>query len=305
MCGKKVVAVPPYNWRKYHFKMYPYNAWANIGGNICPSHYPSKLFHGLIYRVDIPSLFLDKEEARLKFVEVNSVKFDSFPDYLCYEIIPFIWDCWPSLDSKLIRWLKRHNVRLCVFTSSEAASRVKKVLPQLNVLFVPEGIDTSLFSQGEVLRDRKIDLYSYGRLKKELYEFDSTEIVIERGGARDVFLYRLQNAKITIALPQCDVLPERTGGQETLTQRFWECMLSRTVLLGRAPKELIDLIGYNPVIDIDYDNCIEQVKDIASHIEDYQELVDRNRETALRMAPWELRMKKVMDWLESLGYQVR
>lgn len=247
---------------------------------------------------------MNKQEARLKFVEVNSIRFDSFPDYLFHEIIPFVWDCWPKLDCKLIKWLKHHKVKSCVFTSSEAAFRIKRMLPQLNVLVVPEGIDTSLFSQGESLRDRKIDLFSYGRLKKELYEFDVTGIVTERGGGRDSFLFRLQNAKITIALPQCDVLPERTGGQETLTQRFWECMLSRTVLLGRAPKELIDLIGYNPVIDIDYENYIGQVKDIVTHIEDYQDLVDKNRDVALRMAPWELRMKQVMEWLESLGYTV-
>ena len=81
-------------------------------------------------------------------------------------------------------------------------------------------------------------------------------------------------------------------------------MLSRTVLLGRAPKQLLELIGYNPVIDLDKNHPDEQVRDIVSHISDYQELVDKNRETALRLAPWEIRMKKIMTWLESLGYQV-
>ena len=79
---------------------------------------------------------------------------------------------------------------------------------------------------------------------------------------------------------------------------------SRTVLLGRAPKELIELIGYNPVIVLDKNHPDEQVRDIVNHISDYQELVDKNREMALRMAPWEIRMKKIMTWLESLGYQV-
>lgn len=112
----------------------------------------------------------------------------------------------------------------------------------------------------------------------------------------------MAEAKITVSLPRCDTAPEETGGIETLTQRFWEGMLSRTVLLGRAPKELIDLIGYNPVITLDKENADEQVRDIVEHISEYQDLVDKNRETALKMAPWEIRMKAVMEWLEKLGY---
>ena len=93
------------------------------------------------------------------------------------------------------------------------------------------------------------------------------------------------------------------AGIETLTQRFWEGMLSRTVLLGRAPKELIDLVGYNPVVTLDKEHADEQVRDIVEHISEYQDLVDKNRETALRMAPWEIRMKQIMEWLEGLGYE--
>lgn len=302
---KKVVAVTPYLRKNgSNFKMQPYYAWKVVGGKEASSHYPYNHLHFLAYKLDFPSYDFHKDEARLRFAEAQSVTFDTFPDYICYEVIPLIWDCWPFLTDKVVKWLKKHKVKACIFTSRETADRIAGFLPELKILIITEGIDVAKYGGGVDLVNRGIDLYTYGRLMKELYLFDSPSIIKERGGAGNLLFERLQNAKITIALPQCDVLPERTGGQETLTQRFWECMLSRTVLLGRAPKELIDLIGYNPVIDIDYDNYIEQVKDIASHIEDYQELVDRNRETALRMAPWELRMKKVMDWLKELGYEV-
>ena len=58
-------------------------------------------------------------------------------------------------------------------------------------------------------------------------------------------------SRICVSLPRCDVDPSFMGGMETLTQRFWEGMLSRCVLIGCAPQELIDFIGYNPVINID------------------------------------------------------
>lgn len=54
---------------------------------------------------------------------------------------------------------------------------------------------------------------------------------------------------------------------------------------------------------MDYDNPVEQVKSIIRNISDYQSLVDKNRDTALRLAPWEIRMRKIMDWLETQGYQ--
>ena len=72
------------------------------------------------------------------------------------------------------------------------------------------------------------------------------------------------------------------------------------LMIGRAPKELTDLIGYNPVIDIDPTNLQEQIKNIKDNITAYQPLVDRNRETALRLAPWELRMREVKKWMEKI-----
>ena len=83
-------------------------------------------------------------------------------------------------------------------------------------------------------------------------------------------------------------------------------MLSRIVMVGHAPKELVDLVGYNPVIEMDMEHDLEQVEQILSEIENpvYQEIVDHNRETALRMGSWDLRMRQVMEWLKGLGYEV-
>ncbi len=81
-------------------------------------------------------------------------------------------------------------------------------------------------------------------------------------------------------------------------------MLSRIVMVGHAPKELTDLVGYNPVIEMDMEHDLEQINELLAHIEDYQPLVDRNRETALKMGSWDIRMKQVMEWLKGLGYEV-
>jgi len=66
----------------------------------------------------------------------------------------------------------------------------------------------------------------------------------------------------------------------------------------------VDFIGYNPVIELrDKISPEEQIANVIEHIEDYQSLVDKNRETAERLGSWNLRMKWLMEQLERY-YQV-
>lgn len=312
---KSINAVSPFRHKSgCNFKLQPFEAWLACGGKGKKTMYPFRGLRKIIYNTTFPTISRSNKEARLKFAEACSLNFDCFPDYLTHEIIPVVWDCWPSLDNKVINWFRKNKVRTCIFTCEESAKRIKSALPNINILVITEGFDVTKCPSGRDLTDREIDFYSYGRAPEVLVNCDMNPLRKERCGNDDQLIYRWQNSKVVLALPQCDVLPERTGGQETLTQRYWECMLSRMVMIGRAPKELIDLIGYDPVINLNVPlnsgrndiagNFAGQVKNIVSHIEDYQELVDKNRETALRMAPWEIRIKQVMSWLSSLGYLV-
>lgn len=305
---KTVKAVRPFGNR---FKVLPYNSWEKLGGQTVKSHYPPQSFHGLAYRLELPSLWKNKKEARLRFVEPVSLYFDTFPDYTHFEIIPMIWDCWPNHYTKVVKWMKKHKVKSAIFTSSQSAQHIQQEMPELHVLVITEGIEVSDYKAGEDLTNRNIDLLEYGSVERNFFrEYIDGITHVNRNNengrlsTKVNLIESISDAKVCIALPRCDVDREFTGGIETLTQRFWEGMLSRCVLLGRAPKELIDLIGYNPVVNLDRDKAKEQVINIIDNINDYQELVDKNRETALRMAPWEIRMKKVMDWLQGLGYNI-
>ena len=73
-----------------------------------------------------------------------------------------------------------------------------------------------------------------------------------------------------------------------------------SMLFGHCPQELEDIAGYNPCIEIDERNPVGQIVSIIKNITHYQELVDRNRDAALRLAPWELRMRQVKEWLEKI-----
>ena len=70
------------------------------------------------------------------------------------------------------------------------------------------------------------------------------------------------------------------------------------VMVGHAPQELVDFIGYNPVVELRDDISAEDlIADVLEHIDDYQSLVDRNRETAERLGSWTVRMKWLMGEL--------
>jgi len=198
-------------------------------------------------------------------------------------------------------WLKKHKVKIAIFTSSQEMADIKHRLPDLNVIYCPEGVDTLIYNEGKDLKCRDIDVLEFGRpndiisCDTPLLNIIRTSEIIPRPSDPDL-RKMMGNAKITICFPRNITHPEETGNVETLTQRYWEAMLSRMVMIGHCPQELKDIIGYNPVIEYDYSTeGSSQINDILNHIEDYQTLVDKNRNAALKHGDWKIRMKKIYN----------
>lgn len=332
--SKLIKSVSPYIYiNNSNFKTPPFKAWLSLCGTIAPSHFPWRSFHGLAYRYEMPSvkwltslLPLTSNTAILMFVEPVSITFDTFPYYATHEIIPFIWDCWPCYYDKMERWMKKHKVRTAIFTSSQEMEEMQRRCPDIKMLHCPEAVDSSLYKAGKELKDRSIDLLEFGRSNEKVLgkEFSPdrrgegfnhvcTKVGDKFQFTNDELYTAMGEAKITICLPKSMTHPQIAEGVETLTQRYWEAMLSRMVIVGHCPKELEELIGYNPVVELSsndndtakaYDNE-KLILDVIEHIEDYQELVDRNREVALRMGDWKVRMEQVREWLRATGmYQI-
>lgn len=80
-------------------------------------------------------------------------------------------------------------------------------------------------------------------------------------------------------------------------------MLSGTLIVGHAPKELVDLLGYNPVIELETDEDIgSRLSQILDNISSYQELADKNLAVARENASWDTRMTRLLPQLRQLGY---
>ncbi len=307
---KPLRAVAPYVHPGFlNFKMAPFEAWKGNGGMTLEGRYPPRLLHGAAFRWELPSLWRSKKEARLRFVEPVSISFDTFPDYTRYEIVPMVWDCWPCYFDKTCEWLRKHKVRTAVFSSRQVAERMRRVFPDMDIVWCAEAVDGAVYQKGKPLEDRTIDLLEFGRSNTRVVDFakmkqaDSLSHVCTRQNGKFIYtneqLYRaMGEAKVTIALPRSMTDPDVAGGVETLTQRYWECMFSRMVMVGHAPQELVDFIGYNPVIELRDDMAAtDQILDVLEHIGDYQALVDRNRRVAEEKGTWGVRMKWLMERL--------
>jgi hypothetical protein len=145
---------------------------------------------------------------------------------------------------------------------------MKERFPEMNILAITEGIDTSKYIEGKNLNERSIDLLEFGRRNKKVFDVNLPQNYTHLYSKNGEHLFKteqdlmngLADSKITICYPRCDTQPQKAGDIETLTQRYWEAMLSQIVIVGRAPKELIDLIGYNPVIEIGKENQKERIR---------------------------------------------
>ncbi len=248
---------------------------------------------------------------------------DAMPEALHAEIIPLFWDSWPRGWKKQVRAIRLLKCRICFFTARQAAERLSRELPDVKALWIAEGIDPSGFHAGKPLTERRYDVYELGRQKADYHpvlaalhrsgeiknylanEYDADgslrKLAFER---TEDMVKAMPDTKIIISFPACDTHPAQTGGIETLTQRYWEAMLSGSLIVGRAPAELTDLLGYNPVIEVDTSAPAEQLKRILQHIGDYQPLVDRNLQAARRHAPWDVRARQIQEILRREGYTI-
>lgn len=268
-------------------------------------------------RIIIANLKLSRNFKILSDRESMIVLCGGYPDYAAFpfaynhNIIPFIWDTWPKYWDRMISSFRRHNIRLAFFTQRSVAEYIGSVLPDTNCVYIPEGLNPEGYSPGKPLIDRNIDILELGRLYNPIHtklkQFSNKKNINHRF-ANDVTQKRLfdtfedltaglSNSKIVINYPRSITHPELAGNIETLTQRYWECMFSRCLMVGKAPQELIDLIGYNPVIECNVADIEVKIAAILKNIDDYQNLVDRNYKAAVDKGTWRSRVNLMEKYL--------
>lgn len=256
-----------------------------------------------------------KRDALIVASSGNELLWQAYP-YQNYTIIPMLWDVWPKYWETLHRDLRLLQCPLVFVTVRAMVEKIKNEWG-IPAYWCPEGIDPD----GYTIGNKNIDVYELGRQKTEYHRvlqnmvrrgeireyrgncYGSTGELISLAFPTDSALKQgLSQSKIVVSFPQNDTHPTDAGDLETLTQRYWEAMLSKCLIIGRAPQELIDFVGYNPVIDVDWNNPERQLSDILSNMVKHEPLIKRNREVALAHAPWDSRVENILSIInKSLG----
>lgn len=218
----------------------------------------------------------------------------------------YLFDAWPVDYVRISEFANQFKIDYLFVTASQAVLQIKPLLTKTQIYWIPEGINPTEYKQDIQLKDKTIDVLALGRkydtyhqliidgLKSKkityFYEKKKGELIFP---SRMEFVEGLAKSKLSICVPSNITHPERAGDIETMTIRYLQSMVSKCIVLGHAPKEMIELFGYNPVIEIDYNNPVEQIELILRSYTDYKELIERNFNEVTKNHTWQCRWEQI------------
>ena len=239
-----------------------------------------------------------------------------FPRGMTSEIVPLVFDCWENNWPWWERAMKRGRVRTAMFTSSQAAEEMGRRVPGLTTIWVPEAIDLSEYKSGGALSERSIGLLEIGRPFEEFNRVIREPLV--NSGVKHLYsleghlfstraelIRGLADARAVLCYPRSVTHPALAGKVETITLRYFETMAAGAVVVGQAPSELVQLFGYNPVVEIDPhggEASAQKLLNVINAPEQYQELVDKNTNRLAEVGTWQTRVQDLLAVLHQLGY---
>jgi len=221
----------------------------------------------------------------------------------------YLFDAWPKDYNKIQKFCREYKINFLFVTSSKSAMSLRKLLPEINIYWLPEGIAPQ-FYHCEDYMNKTIDVLALGR-KYDVYHLLIAERLAEKGytylyehikgqlvfPTQEEFVQGLARTKISICVPSSVTHPERSGDVETMTIRYLQSMVSKCLIIGHAPSEMIELFGYNPVIEIDLENSVEQLDSILKNYSDYIPLIEKNYQLVLEHHTWQDRWNQIKEYL--------
>ncbi len=177
---------------------------------------------------------------------------------------------------------------------------------------MPEATSPEDYRPEKNLADRSTDVLELGR-KYDRYHSQIYESLRESGCShlfeaakgqkifpndKNCLAEGMGSAKISICFPGA-LTHHYAAGIETTTHRYFETFASKCLPLGHAPDELVELFGYNPIIEADLERPFEQLYDILQSIDDYQGFVNRNHDRLLEVGTWDVRAAQILQRIEN------
>jgi hypothetical protein len=105
----------------------------------------------------------------------------------------------------------------------------------------------------------------------------------------------LGDTAVMLCFPRSMTHPEIAGNVETLTQRYLEAIGSGCLAVGRSPRELVDLFGFDPVVALDMRDPADHLLRILRARGDFQAHVERARSRLLEVGTFDRRARDILD----------
>jgi hypothetical protein len=70
-------------------------------------------------------------------------------------------------------------------------------------------------------------------------------------------------------------------------------MMAKCLIIGHAPTEMVDLFGYNPVLEIDTEEPCRQLSNVICRYDDFIPLIERNYQEVLKNHTWDRRWAEI------------
>jgi len=216
----------------------------------------------------------------------------------------YMFDAWSQYHDKIRDFVNLCNISSLFLSSRQAVVALQEDC-QCPVHWIPEGIDPSAYRYADY-QNKNIDVIEFGR-KSLTYHNAICENLVEQGRVhlyeknngelifptREAFIDGLARSKISICIPSNITHPERAGSIETMTIRYLQSIVSKCLIIGHAPLEMVDLFGYNPVLEIDHKNPLGQLTDVLERYEDFIPLIEQNHKEVLTHHTWVKRWEEI------------
>jgi len=221
----------------------------------------------------------------------------------------YLFDAWTTEIDKIVNFITIYKIDHIFLAASQSKDILNSKIKKNNIYWIPIGINPKEYKYYSY-EDKNIDVlalgrkydkyhdeilpYFYNNPEKYLYEKVKSEIIFP---TRLEFIEGIARSKISICVPSNITHPERSGNIETMTPRYLQSMVSKCLIIGHAPKEIITLFNYNPIIEIDFSNPLKQLDDILNNFSNYIPFIEKNYQEVLKFHTWNNRWLQIKEIL--------
>lgn len=251
---------------------------------------------------------LDKKHLFTVMMGLDIYKYRPYGLYTTHNRSIYLFDAWPHDFDKIVNFVEVFKIDFIFVSASQSAKILDGIFGnRIIVSWIPEGINPQEYKFNS-FEDKSIDVLALGRKydlyherilpyfeknnRVYLYEKVKGELIFP---TREEFIDGMAKSKISICVPSNITHPERSGNIETMTIRYLQSMVSKCLIVGHAPKEMIDLFGYNPIIEINMSDPVGQIEAILKDFDTYIPLIEKNYQQVLQHHTWSNRWNQMKN----------